>query len=200
MKIVPPTAEGLALAAEAIRAGKVVAYPTDTVYGLGADPFSESAVRRLFEIKGRDEGKLVLLVVADEPQLREVVASVPRVAAIYMQAFWPGPLSLLFPKSYRMPPAVTAGSNNVCVRCPACRVARALCRAVGTAVTSSLANLSGGVPARSLGELNLPGVAVGIDAGTLAVLEVSTVFDPTHGTVLRKGAVSDAELRAVLEW
>ena len=200
MKLVPPTPEGLAIAAEAIKDGQIVAYPTDTVYGLGVNPFSEVAVQRLFDAKQRDAGKPVLLVVADEAQLRTVVTSVPAVAKTYIQAFWPGPLSILFSRVPELPPSLTGGSDKVCVRCPASRIARELCRLTGSALTSSSANLSGEPPVHSLADLDLPGVAVGIDAGMLDESEVSTVFDPSHGLILRKGAISEAELRATLEW
>jgi len=200
VKLVPPTPEGLAIAADAIRNGEVVAYPTDTVYGLGVNPFSEDAVRRLFEVKQRDAGKPILLIIADEQQLHEVVTCVSAVSHTYIQAFWPGPLSILFPRSPRLPLALTAGADKVCVRCPASKIARDLCLQCGFALTSSSANLTGETPVQSLADLNLPGVAVGVDAGTLRDSEVSTVFEPSHGMILRKGAIVEAELRAALEW
>jgi L-threonylcarbamoyladenylate synthase len=190
----------LAIAAKAIRDGEVVAYPTDTVYGLGVNPFSDEAIRRLFAVKQREAHKPVLLIVANDQQLHEVVSSISSVAKTYMQAFWPGPLSILFPKSSRLPMSLTGGSEKVCVRCPASRFARDFCHAAGSALTSSSANLSGEPPVQSLAQLDLPGVSVGIDAGILNDSEVSTVFDPAHGLVLRKGAVVEAELRAALEW
>ncbi|MBI5095700.1 MAG: threonylcarbamoyl-AMP synthase [Candidatus Hydrogenedentes bacterium] len=200
MRLLPPTPEGLAIAAAAVRRDEVVAYPTDTVYGLGVNPFSEEAVRRLFAAKQRDAGKPVMLIVADEAQLFQVVSHVSSIARTFIQAFWPGPLSLLFPKSQRLPHSLTAGSDKVCVRCPASRIARDLCLAAGTPLTSSSANLSGDPPVRSLKALDLLGVAAGIDAGFLEESEASTVFDPAHVAVLRKGAVAEAELRATLEW
>lgn len=200
MKLLPPTPEGLEIAAAAIHNGQVVAYPTDTVYGLAVNPFSEDAVKRLFGVKRRDAGKPVLVVVADEAQLSSVVDCVSHLAGIYIQAFWPGPLSLLFPRSDRIPLSLTGGTDKICVRCPACPVARAFCRAAGGALTSSSANLSGQTPAGSLKDLHLPGVAFGIDAGQLNPSAVSTVVDPAHATVIRQGAVAKAEIRAVAEW
>ncbi len=197
MKILTPTPEGIASAASAIRSGEIVAYPTETVYGLGADPFSDAAVRRLFEIKARDERKPVLLIVADFDQLTRVAPLMSEKAWAYARAFWPGPLSLLLPKSAALPEVLTAGSDKVCVRCPACLESRRLCRAVGSAITSSSANRSGEPPARSLDQLDLPGVAVGLDGGALAPSAPSTVFDPDLGEVLREGAISKARLSAL---
>ena len=197
MRIVAPTPEGIRLAAEAIRSGQVVAYPTETVYGLAVCPFSEEAVRRLFAAKGRNPANPVLLLVADGRQLQEVAAGVSPVAAAYAEAFWPGPLSMLLPKSPRLPDILTAGGEKVCVRRTACPIARELCLAVGNAITSSSANRTGLPPGRSLAELDLPDIAVAIDGGTLPPSPPSTVFDPDTGKILRQGVISEADLRAV---
>jgi len=196
MRVVPATPQGIEEAAAAIRAGQVVAYPTETVYGLGVDPFSEAAVERLFEVKSRERANPVLLIVADDDQLRTVVARVSTAAAACAEAFWPGPLSILFPKSERLAPSLTAGHDKVCVRRTACAMAAALCRAAGGAITSSSANVAGRAPARSAAEVDLPGIAVCVDGGTLAPGPPSTVFDPDTGAVLREGAITEAELRA----
>jgi L-threonylcarbamoyladenylate synthase len=182
------------MAAEAIQTGEVVAYPTETVYGLGVNPFNVDAIERLFAAKERDAGKPVLLIVADMDQLAEVIAKHEEQSLRYAEAFWPGPLSLLFQKSERVPDAITAGSGKVCVRCPSCEVARRLCRAVGHAITSTSANLSGEPPARSLAGLDLPGVAVAIDGGTLQPSPPSTVFDPETRCVLREGTIAEERL------
>jgi len=195
VKTVPPSPDGLAEAAEALRAGSVVAYPTETVYGLAVDPFSEAAVRRLFEVKGRSDDKPVLLVVADAAQLHSVAAEVSVKAAAYIEAFWPGPLSLLFPKADGLPDLLTAGQPQVCVRCPACVAARDLCRAFGGALTSSSANRSGEAPARSVAALDLPGIALAIDGGTLGPQPPSTVFEPDTGRIVRHGPITGEQLR-----
>lgn len=198
MRIVPPTPEGIALAADAIRADEVVAYPTETVYGLGANPFSEEAIRKLFEVKSRSTQNPVLLIVADDSQLREVAAEVSPRAAACAKAFWPGPLSMLFPKAARVPGILTAGRDKVCVRKTSCAIARDLCLAVGSAITSSSANPAGQPPARCLGDLALPGIALAIDGGILEPSPPSTVFDPDEGAVLRHGAIAEEALREVL--
>ena len=198
MRIVAPDKEGMAAAAEALLRGEVVAYPTETVYGLGVDPFSERALEQLFSVKGRDRAKPVLLIVAGIEDLAKVAAGFSDRAAAYAEAFWPGPLSLLLPASPGLASGVTAGGDTVCVRCPACAVARDLCAAVGGAVTSTSANRSGEDPARRLDEADLPGVAIGLDGGPLAPSAPSTVLDPETGEILRHGAVSEAAIRACL--
>jgi len=193
MELVTPSA-----AAELIRQGLVVAYPTETVYGLGADPFSEAAIERLFTIKVRDRGKPVLLVVANEEQLGGVVAEISPGARACMEAFWPGPLSLIFPKAAAIPDSLTAGSDRICVRCTSSPLARELCLAFGGAITSSSANLSGEPPASSLDDIHLPGVAAAVDGGALPPASPSTVFDPDNRHILRPGAISEEKIAAIL--
>lgn len=199
MRIVSPTPDGIAQAAAVIAAGEVVAYPTETVYGLGADPFNEFAVRKLFETKGRPAANPVLLIIADADQLAEVVSHISDRARACIECFWPGPLSLVLPRSPRVPDIVTAGGDTVCVRCPANETARALCRAVGHAITSTSANLSGEAPALSLDALDLAGIALAIDGGTLAPSPPSTVYDPDTARILRPGVITEDELRTALE-
>lgn len=198
MKIVAPTRKGIAEAAEAIRDGGVVAYPTETVYGLAVNPFSHEAIERLFHVKGRDTQNPVLLIIGDMPQLTNEIAQIGPRDMLYMRAFWPGPLSLLLPKAARIPDALTAGSAKVCIRWTSHPVARNLCLAVGTAITSTSANRSGEPPARSLAELNLPGIDLAVDGGTLKPSPPSTVFDPETSAILRPGAISESALSACI--
>ncbi len=188
------TPEGIAKAIEALHAGQVVAYPTETVYGLGVDPFQDSAMDKLFKVKQRDANKPVLLIVANKGQLNGVVSEISEKAARYMEEFWPGPLSLLLPKADELPDKVTAGSEKVCVRCPASKTAKLLCEAFGGAITSTSANLSGSAAARSLSQIMLPGVLFGLDGGTLELNPPSTVFDPDTGQVFREGVVLEEDL------
>lgn len=132
----------LQAAIDRLRAGGVVAFPTETVYGLGADAFNESAVRRVFELKGRPANNPLIVHVADAAMARQVVAAWPREAEALAAAFWPGPLSLVLPRSPRVPDMVTAGSPNVAVRCPDHPLALELLRAFGPLVGPS-ANPSG---------------------------------------------------------
>ena len=199
MKILLPTAEGLSTAADAIGAGEIVAYPTETVYGLGVDPFSPVALDLLFTIKGRDSRNPVLLIVDSEAQLHQVVGEISPGAAACMKAFWPGPLSLLFPKADGLPDVLSGPDGRICVRQTSCPIARALCRAVGHAITSTSANRSGEPPVETLCDLALEGVIAGIDGGRLTPSAPSTVFDPDAGRVLRPGAIPEMELFSVLQ-
>jgi L-threonylcarbamoyladenylate synthase len=198
MKRLPPSPEGFEEAAEILWSGGVIAYPTETVYGLAADPFNESAIEKLFEIKGRPENNPVLLIIDNETQLYDVIETVPPAAAALIEKFWPGPLSLLLPRNPDLPRAITAGSDRVCVRCPACDIARAFCRAWGGPLTSTSANRSGAEPARSLDELDLPGLACAIDGGSLTPSPPSTIYDPETRRVLRAGSIEIEAIMAVL--
>ncbi len=196
MKVVRTTASGIAAAVQAIRAGGLVAYPTDTVYGLGVDPFNETAVQRLFTVKGRDEHAPFPLIIDDPASVYAVAARFSAKAKAYATAFWPGPLSLLLPKAKAVPDLLTGGSQIVCVRCPDSDIARSLCRAVGGALTSTSANRSGEPPALAIDEVKLEGIAVGIDGGRFVSSPPSTIVDPETGSIVRQGAIPEEVLRA----
>ena len=115
--------EGLRLAAQVLRSGGLVAFPTETVYGLGADALDAEAVRRIFEAKGRPANNPVIVHVADADGARQVAADWPESAARLAERFWPGPLSLVLPRRPAVPDAVTAGGPTVAVRVPAHPVA-----------------------------------------------------------------------------
>lgn len=198
MERIEATAASIARAVEALRTGEVIAYPTETVYGLGANPFDEGAMHRLFEAKGRDRRNPILLIVSSRAQLEGVAAEISAQALACMDAFWPGPLSILFPRHPSLPEVITAGSDKVCVRCPGHAWARALCEAFGGPVTSTSANQSGSPVVQSLDELSLPGVALGFDGGTLDSSQASTILDAESGTILREGAVSREAITRIL--
>jgi len=197
MLTLPATAASLGEAVLTLRAGEVVAYPTETVYGLGVDPFNADAVKKLFQVKGRPESKPVLLIVSDPARLSELALEITPQARACMDAFWPGALSLLLPKKESVPDALCAASPWVCVRCPGGGFARDLCAAFGGAITSTSANKSGEAPAITVNEINMPGVALRIDGGELGKLAPSTVFNPATGEVVREGAISKAAVMAV---
>ncbi len=196
MKVVRPTPQGIESAANAIRDGRVVVYPTENMYGLGADPFNERAVRGLFDIKRRPPANPVLVVVSDETQLDTLVEGVSDVAKACMDEFWPGPLSLLLPGKVTLPGILTAGRSKVCVRCPGNATARELCRTVGHAVTSTSANIAGAPPACSISELDLPGLAIAIDGGNIEPGPPSTIYDPDTGKAYREGVVRRERLQS----
>ncbi len=128
-----------------LREGRLVAFPTETVYGLGADAMSEVAVARVFAAKGRPSHNPLIVHVADASHARLVTAEWPREAQLLAEAFWPGPLSLVLPKAAGVPSVVTAGGPNVAVRCPDHSLTLELLRAFGKPLVGPSANKSGGV-------------------------------------------------------
>ncbi len=197
MEIAASTPEGIAKAAGFLRAGEIVAYPTETVYGFGVDPFCEDALRSLYRVKRRDPKNPVLLIVSKMEQLESIVAEVSPRAAAYTAAFWPGPLSLLFPKATGLPESLSGDGARVCVRWTSCAIAASLCEAFGGAIVSTSANPSGEAPAMSPGEIDPVGIALCLDGGRLEASPPSTVLDPDTGEVIREGAVTRAQLAEV---
>lgn len=189
--------EGIAAAVDAIRAGQVILYPTETVYGIGADPFNPDAIDRVFVCKGRPRELPLILIASDMEQVESVVSSLSPAALRYASDFWPGPLSLLLPKSARIPGIVTAGRSKLCIRIPSHEIARRICEGVGHPIVSTSANASGESPARSVGEVAHLDIAVALDGGKLPEAAPSTVFDPDSETIVREGAVSREMLARV---
>lgn len=147
-----------------VRGGGVVAYPTETFYGLGALARDEVALGRLAHAKGRPEGKPLPLVAADEAMVEEV-ARLEGLARRLAERFWPGPLTLVLPARPGLPAAITGGTGTVGIRVPGSEVARALCRAAGGPIVSTSANPSGGPPPAEAARID-PALAARLD-GTL---------------------------------
>ncbi len=135
--------EEIAAAIARLKDGGIVAFPTETVYGLGADAFNPQAVARVFELKGRPANNPLIVHVSSAAMAREVVSVWPRSAEALAEAFWPGPLSIVLPKSTRVPSIVTAGGANVAVRCPEHPLTLALIETLGTPLVGPSANPSG---------------------------------------------------------
>lgn len=198
MKTVSPTSEGIAEAVEALRIGEGVLYPTETLYGLAVDPFSEAALDKLYKAKRRDPGEPILLVISSVEQLGPLVDNVSQRARTLMNAFWPGPLSLIFRKSEALPERVCGGKETVCVRWTSSTIAQQLCDAFGGAITSTSANRAGEASARTVSEADIEGIAIGIDGGIIEGKLPSTILDPETGRIFREGAVSKKSIEAVL--
>lgn len=198
MKIVSPTSEGIQTAVDALRAGGVVAYPTETVYGLAVDPFSADALERLYSAKGRSKTEPVLLLIGHFEHLGRLVSNRSAKAIALADAFWPGPLSMLFDPIPEFPRALLGEEGKVCVRWSSSETAQALCMAFGGPITSTSANRTGETPARAVSEISLPGVEVVLDAGRIESTEVSTIYDPDTGTIHRAGVVTREQLDVVL--
>ena len=193
----------IALGALYLREGKLVAFPTETVYGLGANAWDKAAVARIFQAKGRPADNPLIVHIAGLDMLGDLISDLPQLAERLMQAFWPGPLSLVLPKSQRVPDLVTAGLDTVAVRWPNHPVAEALIRQAGLPVAAPSANRSGR-PSPTLAEhvaLDLgEQVDLIIDAGMAAVGLESTVVDVSGpgAILLRPGAVTLEDLEQVV--
>ncbi|GIW88724.1 MAG: threonylcarbamoyl-AMP synthase [Isosphaeraceae bacterium] len=181
-------------AAEVLRRGGLVAFPTETVYGLGADATNPSAVREIFEAKGRPATNPLIVHGADEAAVRWAVAEWPEWAGRLAAQFWPGPLTLVLPRSERVAEEVTAGLGTVGVRVPDHRVALALLRTLGRPIAAPSANRSTGVSPTAAEHVlaDLEGrVDLVLDAGRTAVGIESTVVDVTGRLprILRPGVI-----------
>lgn len=139
----------LRLAARRIATGGVVAYPTEAVYGIGCDPWNGDAVRRVLEIKQRPESKGLILIADDYAQLRPFVEALDVTRMAEIQASWPGPHTWLLPARTKTPPWLTGTHDTLAVRVTDHPLAAALCRATGTALVSTSANLATRPPARN---------------------------------------------------
>jgi L-threonylcarbamoyladenylate synthase len=197
-----PDGEALARAAEVLRAGGLVAFPTETVYGLGADALDPAAVRRIYEAKGRPGYNPLIVHVADAGAARELAAVWPAAAERLAAAFWPGPLTLVVPKAAHVPDEVTAGLSTVALRVPSHPVALALLRAAGIPLAAPSANRSTAVsPTRAEHVVRGLGARVDLvlDGGPCPVGIESTVVSLAGPvpTILRPGTLSADAIAAV---
>jgi L-threonylcarbamoyladenylate synthase len=202
MPLVPATPEALERAASLLRKGGVVAFPTETVYGLGANAFDVRAVARIFDIKRRPEFDPLIVHVLDEAMLATVVSEVPPTARILIDRFWPGPLTLILRKHAAIPSLVTAGLETVAVRMPAHPVAQELLERTGLPLAAPSANPFGYLSptraehvARLLGErvdaiVNGGPAEHGVES-TILLLEPQPVL-------LRPGAISIEAIEAAI--
>lgn len=198
----PATPENVRRAAELLRRGGVVAFPTETVYGLGARAFDATAVARIFEIKRRPAFDPMIVHVADRAMLETVATEMPASARTLMERFWPGALTLVLQKTPRLPSIVTAGLPTVAVRTPSHPVARALLEAVGEPLAAPSANPFGSLsPTRAEHVAEALGGQVDLilDGGRSRLGIESTIvgFEPKP-VLLRPGAVPAEEIEAVV--
>jgi len=186
-----------------IREGEVVAFPTDTVYGLGADAFSRFGVTQLFTVKQRPKTKAIPVFIAQLSDLNLVAQQVPNEAWLFLEQFWPGALTVVLPKNPQLIPEVTGGTDTVAVRIPDYDICLQLVTAVGKPLAVTSANLSGQptpktaqAVAEQLGET----VPLIIDDGPSPSDLPSTIVDftQTPPKILRQGALSFEMLQAAL--
>jgi len=183
-----------------VTSGGVIAYPTDTFYGLGVDPVNRAAVTKLFVIKGRHARQPILLLIPDVSSVKDWVAEVTPQAEALMKRFWPGPLTLVFKAKEGIVPEITAGTGTIGLRIPGNPLTLRLLTYLGTALTGTSANISG---ERSLETAEEAAAAVGgsvdliLDGGRTAGGKPSTVVDVTSDRLkmIREGAIPFAALQ-----
>jgi L-threonylcarbamoyladenylate synthase len=197
------TDEEIEKAATILRAGGLVAFPTETVYGLGADASNSAAVRKIFAAKGRPQDHPLIVHVADVSELKHWAAEVPRSAWLLAEKFWPGPLTLVLPKARQVPTAVTGGQDTIALRVPSHPVAQRLLKAFGGGIAAPSANRFGRISpttAQHVREDLGQDVDLVIDGGPCTVGIESTIVDLTgpQPVVLRPGHVNSKQIEDAL--
>ncbi|HEY8140450.1 MAG TPA: L-threonylcarbamoyladenylate synthase [Nitrososphaera sp.] len=200
-KTIPCTESGISECSKAIKNGAVVVFPTDTVYGIGCDPANEAGVKRIFEIKGRDEKKPLPLLVHDISIARKLV-SLGNNGELLAKEFWPGALTIVAPliAGSGLSPTMLAGSNSVALRVPAGRCINLLLSKCRQLVGTS-ANISGKkspVSAQEVVDSGLDGFQILLDGGRVEKGIESTIVDATSGRVVREGAIKSPEIYRVI--
>lgn len=200
----PSAPVDLERAGRVFRSGGIIAYPTETFYGLCVDPFNDYAIRRLFFLKGRHEKNPVALIIADKSMLKGVAREVTEAGARLMERFWPGPLTLIFRAAPEVPQELTGFTGKIGVRVSSHPIARALSEAFKSPITATSANHSGEKPATEAGEVlgYFDGsIDILIDGGKLSGTKGSTVVDVTGERIelIREGEVEFSEVMKALE-
>ena len=195
--------ETRARAAAIISAGGLVAFRTDTFYGLGADPCNRDALQNLLALKGREDGKPILLVISDASEVARFNARGGKLFERISARFWPGALTLVVSARTELPEELTAGTGTIGLRLPADEEVCELVRACGGALTATSANRAGEPPALTAGEVARAfpdGLGLIVDGGPARSQKPSTVLDVSRGEarLIREGAVSWTELQETM--
>ena len=204
-RILTPNTENLQRAAQALRAGELVAFPTETVFGLGADARNPQAVARIFAAKGRPADHPLIVHLHDGAALDDWAIDVPVQARLLVGRFWPGPLTLILKRAATVPDAVTGGQDTVGLRCPAHPVAQSLLSLFGGGIAAPSANRYGRIsPTRALHvaeEIRKEDLALILDGPVPEVGIESTILDLSREQpkILRPGGVSAQQLAEVLD-
>ena len=192
-------------AADQIRAGQVLGMPTDTFYGLAADPLNLRAVDRVYDIKSRSRHKPLSLLIESMEQAEDLAKPLPDEFYKLAQRFWPGPLTLIVKAGSRLPLKVTANSGNVALRVPNARIPLAVVRAAGLPITATSANLSGAsecTTAIAVRDQLQDRISIIVDGGTSPRSVASTIVDltdeETRWNVIREGAIPTQEISEYL--
>lgn len=197
------TADSIARAVAVLRAGGLVAFPTETVYGLGADAANPQAVNKVYAAKGRPRDHPLIVHIASVAHLNAWARDIPPAAYALAQAFWPGPLTLILKRARGVSDSVTGGQDTIALRVPAHPLAQALLQAFGGGMVGPSANRFGHVSATTAGHVRAEfgdGVDCVLDGGACAVGIESTIVDLSGAqpALLRPGGISAAQIEAVL--
>ena len=181
-------------AAKIIGCGGIIAFRTDTFYGLGADPLNRDAVRRIRELKGREETKPILLLISDFSEAASFITKQSELFRDVAKRFWPGPLTLIGAARPELPSELTSGTGTIGIRLPDDENVRTLVRACGGALTATSANVSGQPPALTAIEVEnyfSNGIDLIIDGGEVTATQPSTVLDlsGSEARLVRQGAI-----------
>jgi L-threonylcarbamoyladenylate synthase len=196
-------AEQISVALAALKDGEAIAFPTETLYGLGADALNAAAVEKIYRLKGRDPTNPILVLVADRAMLDVLVTEIPRLAERLIAEFWPGPLTLVLPARRNIPAPLLNSSGGVGVRISSQPIATELVRRLGRPLTATSANPSGKPPAHTVEEARnyfAADIAVFVDGGTLVSKTGSTVaaFSRDQIKIIREGEIARSELEKVV--
>jgi L-threonylcarbamoyladenylate synthase len=196
-----PESSLIQYAADQIRAGQVLGMPTDTFYGLAADPYNLLAVDRVYEIKSRARHKPLSLLIGSTDQAEELAQPLPNEFYALARRFWPGPLTIIVRASSRLPLKVTANTGNVALRVPNSKIPLAVVQAAGIPITATSANLSGAAEcttAEAVRDQLQERIAIIVDGGTSPREVASTIIDLTdeeaRWRIMREGAIPAPEI------
>lgn len=194
-----PNADSIAAAVHVLQEGGIIAYLTDTLYGLGGDARSNVAIKKIFSMKGRTAEKALPVIVGDKQMAKEYVAEIPAVAETLIEQFWPGPLTLIFKSARTVPPELIGHTGKIAIRLPATRLAVEIANRFGAPIIATSANRSGEAAldsVREIAELFAKDIALILDSGPPTNKKPSTIIDVTvrPPRLLRAGAVPVAEI------
>ena|SRR3989344_5755 len=201
---VKPEKKKILKAAQTLKRGGLVIFPTETVYGLGANALNTKAVRKVFKVKNRPINKPLILLIARKSDLKKLVQTIPGGARKVIKAFWPGPLTLIFRAKSNIPKEVTAGGETVAIRLSSNHVVKALIKAAGVPLTAPSANISGNkaqsfVSPAIMAFKKRSEIDLILDAGKTQG-GISTILDLTKNppVILREGNISKSRLRKII--
>ena len=201
--IIPQKNKSLARIVDTVACGGVIAFRTDTFYGLGADPFNVAAVQRIKQLKGREERKPILIVISDRKQVSQFIYRPAATFNLLAERFWPGPLTLIGKAEVEVPVEITAGTETVGIRLPSDDKVRALIEACGGALTATSANPSHEAPAKTAAEVRAyfgDEIDLIVDDGEARTDQPSTVVEAraNEPKLIREGVIAWAEIQKAL--